>query len=122
VIERSIRFNIHSQHTLTELLEQKKSLSNLYTYNPGEKIAESEIASAIEEAIHAEPSPYDSHPAPHTRFELVHALDTGHTDRTGSTVAELWDLFQDKETLQLSGVAENVSGGEKTKVFFRLAI
>ena len=85
---------------MQEVVDEKKPLANFYTYRPHKELDEVEIVSAVEEAITAEPSPYDSHPAPRTRFELVHALGATAEGDLSDAGADVWELFEDREQLQ----------------------
>ena len=44
------------------------------------------------EAIHARPSPYDSHPSPVDRFALVNALRTDGARRSADDEQDAWCL------------------------------
>jgi Zn-dependent protease with chaperone function len=101
VIERSIRFDLHTQVALVEVIEQKRALANLYRYRVrGKTPAEKEIEKAIEEAIHAEPSPYDSHPSPVDRFAWVDALPKRAIESSPDDTLEVWALFGDRAKLE----------------------
>lgn len=100
VIRQSIKFDFHAQHTLNEVVEQQKPLSNLYTYSPEKKPEPPEIEDAVKEAVHAQPTVYDSHPAPADRFQWVHALGAKGTGLKPGDTAEAWTLFHDPDQLQ----------------------
>jgi len=97
VIAASVRFDAQSTAVLNEVVEKKRGLRNLYTYEPEEKPNQGEIESAIEEALSREASPYDSHPAPAERFALVHKLRAPEPEDDDS---EALDLFGDRDALQ----------------------
>jgi len=101
VIERSIRFDAHVQHALGEVIEQKKSLANLYQYRvKGKTPAEKEFKKAIKEALNAEPSPYDSHPSPADRFAWVAALPKRERQTSAEDELEVWELFADRKKIE----------------------
>ena len=100
VVERSVRFQAHANATLQEVVDGKMALANLYSFKPSKGPAESEIVEAVGEAIHAKPSPYDSHPSPVERFALVHALRTDKTREPADAEREAWELFEDPAGIQ----------------------
>jgi Zn-dependent protease with chaperone function len=101
VIERSIRFDAHVQYALSEVIEEKRALANLYRYRVrGKTPEEAEITKAVDEALHAEPSPYDSHPSPADRFAWVDALPKRELERSPEDSREVWDLFSDRAKLE----------------------
>ena len=101
VIERSIRFDVHTQVALSEVIEQQRALANLYRYRVrGKAPDEAEITKAIDEAIHAEPSPYDSHPSPVDRFTWVNALPKRTIEGSPDDTLEVWELFSDRAKLE----------------------
>jgi hypothetical protein len=100
VVERSVRFQAHANSTLQEVIGGKLALTNLYCYTPSKGPAESEVMEAVGEAIHAKPSPYDSHPSPLERFTLVHALRTNDAGPLIDAQHEAWDLFEDPAGIQ----------------------
>lgn len=100
VIRQSVRFDFHAQNTLNEVVEQQKPLANLYTYQPQARPENAEIEDVVKEAIHAQPSVYDSHPAPADRFEWVHALGAKGTGLNPGDTAEVWTVFSNPDHLQ----------------------
>ncbi|MDI1444424.1 M48 family metalloprotease [Polyangium sp. 6x1] len=101
VIERSIRFDMHAQAALSEVIQEKRALANLYRYRVrGEPPKEAEIEKALDEAIHAEPSPYDSHPSPKDRFAWVNALPKRAIEAAPDDALEVWALFGDRAKLE----------------------
>jgi Zn-dependent protease with chaperone function len=100
VVERSIRFQAHANATLQEVVNGKTALANLYSYEPAKPPTESEVAEAVNKAIHARPSPYDSHPSPVARFALVSALRTGGARRSADDEQDAWCLFDDPVAVQ----------------------
>jgi hypothetical protein len=102
VIRQSVKFDFHAQNTLNEVVEQQKPLANIYTYQPQTKAENAEVEEAVREAVHLQPSVYDSHPAPADRFEWVHALGadaTGTGLKPGDT-ADVWSVFSNPDELQ----------------------
>lgn len=102
VIERSVRFDLHAQSTLNEVIENAKPLANFYTFAPSLRPDETEIVEAVSRAVNAQPSPYDSHPAPTTRFELVHGLNAEPTGSLADAEQDAWSLFTDPGAIQRS--------------------
>jgi Zn-dependent protease with chaperone function len=101
VIERSIRFDAHTQIALAEVIESKVALTNLYRYEvKGERPPEKQIKKAIKEVLTAEPSPYDSHPSPAERFALIAALPKCKLDTTPDDELDAWELFADRKALE----------------------
>jgi Zn-dependent protease with chaperone function len=112
VIERSIRFDVHASATLNQVVEEVKPLSNLYSFSPSDLPGEVEIVQAVEQALAAEPSPYDSHPAPRDRFRLVHALEASPDGDLSDAAEDAWSLFADREQIErwmTDRVRQNVS-------------
>jgi Zn-dependent protease with chaperone function len=100
VVERSIRFQVHANSTLQEAVEGKMALSNLYTYRPSKLPTETEILEALGKQIDAKPSPYDSHPSPAERFELVHALRATGAGALSDVEQDAWSVFEDAPAIQ----------------------
>ena len=94
-MERSIRFQAHANATLQEVVSGKTALANLYSYKPAKAPTEHEVVEAVDKAIHAEPSPYDSHPSPAARFALVNALRTDGARRSADDEQDAWCLFDE---------------------------
>ena len=100
VIEADLRFAPHANATIAEVLEARRGLRNLYSFEPAERLdTEVDYAKEVEAIIHAEPSPYDSHPRPADRFRWVRALapneDEGEKER-----APAWSLFEDRGAIE----------------------
>lgn len=100
VIRQSVKFDFHAQNTLNEVVEQQQPLANLYTYQPQQKSENAEIEDAVKESIHAQPTVYDSHPAPAARFEWVHALGAKGTGLKPGDSSEVWTVFSNPDQLQ----------------------
>jgi Zn-dependent protease with chaperone function len=101
VIARTVRFDAHVQSALGEVIEEQRPLRNLYRYRvKGKAPDEAELAHAIDEAINAEPSPYDSHPSPAHRLALVAALPARVVETSPDDAREVWDLFSDRRELE----------------------
>lgn len=99
-IAADLRFDAHAQATVREVVNSRKSLRNLYSYAPAEPASEAaDIEQKVEEAIHAEPSPYDSHPRPADRFRWARALASAHgsSDELGDPA---WSLFSDRAAIE----------------------
>jgi Zn-dependent protease with chaperone function len=98
VIARSVRFDFQAGASIQEAADGAKPLVNLYRHVPTKQPDEAEVTTAIEAALHREPSPYDSHPAPQQRIAYVHALGAPVPFEISSETA--WDLFADREALE----------------------
>jgi Zn-dependent protease with chaperone function len=112
VIERAVRFDAHAGATLKEVVVAKQPLLNLYTHRPVDAPDESAIQQAVQQAMNAAPSPYDSHPAPADRLRWVKAVAAGsQAPPSPEDDAEVWGLFEGRERIEqrLTGeVRENV--------------
>ncbi len=97
VIRRSALFGAHVNATLDEVVTGKLPLQNLYTYKPAKK---NDVEKAIEEAIDAEPSAYDSHPSPRARFEAAAALAVPPPEAGPDDAEPAWSLFSDRRRLE----------------------
>jgi Zn-dependent protease with chaperone function len=97
VIRRSALFDAHANATLKEVVNAKQPLLNLYTYKPQEK---EDVAQAIEDALHAKPSAYDSHPSPQERFDAARALAVPAPEAGPDDDAPAWSLFSDRRKLE----------------------
>lgn len=101
VIERSIRFDVHVQRTIGDVLDRKRGLRNLYRYEPkGGGPPEEEYEKAIEAAIHEPPSPYASHPSPIDRMQWVRALPPKSRRPCENDELEVWELLEGREELE----------------------
>ena len=99
VIERGIRFSAHANATLGEVVEGRRALANLYSYQPSAAPDPEEIQAEVKRAIHREPSPYDSHPSPVKRFLWTRLVPSpGQTSPEDEN--EVWTLFRDREALE----------------------
>ncbi len=74
VIERSVRFDAHLNVTLSEVVNNKMALPNLYAFAPATPAPEGNVEKAIAEAFGKKPTPFDSHPCPEDRLSWVRAL------------------------------------------------
>ncbi|MES1244524.1 MAG: M48 family metalloprotease [Acidobacteriota bacterium] len=99
VIRRDLLFNAHANATLNEVVEAKRALANLYSYQPSAVPDAATIESEMETALNREPSPYDSHPSPVDRFRWTRALaSTGRPAPEDGE--EAWTLFRDREAVE----------------------
>ena len=55
-------------------MQTQLPVANLYRFETSALAGDSDLKQEIEEALRAEPSPYDSHPSPMDRFKWVHAV------------------------------------------------
>lgn len=112
VIERSAYFNAFSTAALNEVIRKNEPLPNLYAYRPS-KLDTASIDYQIEEALHAEASPYDSHPCPADRIRWVQAIGSGQAS-SAEDDSPAWSLFGDREEIErrLTGqVRHNIQHG-----------
>jgi Zn-dependent protease with chaperone function len=101
VVGREVLFGASLTAAVREAVERKTPVPNLYSYRTEKPVDESEISAEIEKALNAEPSPYDSHPAPAHRFRWVHALDSGGAaPPTRDDSEPAWNLFADREAIE----------------------
>ena len=100
VVERAIRFDVHANSTIQEVVDGKLALHNLYSFKPSRVPSEREIREAVGAAIDAKASPYDSHPSPAERFKLVNALPSGRSVDPADAERDAWDLFEDPGRIQ----------------------
>jgi Zn-dependent protease with chaperone function len=98
-IAQSIRFDDHAQRTLREVVEGGQPLANLYRFEPAlRKVPLSKpVHVLIEEALAAEPSPYDSHPRPKDRIAWVVRI-AAPPEPDDDLPA--WELFDRREVLE----------------------
>jgi Zn-dependent protease with chaperone function len=122
VVERSVRFDAHATATLREVVDQKVPLANLYTYTPA-KLA-STVDSEVEESLNRKASPYDSHPSPCERFELVHALPQRARAAEADDETPVWSVFTNPDALQhamTAQVRENVKASYGVEILAPVA-
>lgn len=100
VIERSIRFDAQANAAFSEHAYDRRALVNVYQFTPKEAIEESDVADAVEQTIAAEPSAYDSHPAPVDRFRWVHALEAAPSGDLSTAKRPVWSLFPNRSELE----------------------
>jgi Zn-dependent protease with chaperone function len=101
VVERSIRFNVHANSVLKEVMEGEKPLANLYSYRPQHSLAaEPDLALALDEALSRKPTPYDSHPSPVDRIAWVDALNVEGGAAQPDDRSDAWSLFSDRQELE----------------------
>jgi Zn-dependent protease with chaperone function len=98
VIERSVRFDAHVNTTLTEVIDRRRPLANLYRYTPDKETNQADLARAVREAIDADPDPYDSHPAPRDRIAWVEELAVEVEEQAHD--GDAWSLLDDGDALQ----------------------
>jgi Zn-dependent protease with chaperone function len=99
-IAADLAFDAHAQATIREVVEQRRGLRNLYAHVPAATEDEPrDLAAAVEEAVHAEPTPYDSHPRPADRFRWARAIasDSGAEPQLGPPV---WSVFLDRAAIE----------------------
>lgn len=99
VVERDLRFDRQAGATLKACVEGGAPLRNLYASAAGQALDEAEVQRALEEALSAEPSPYDSHPRPADRMAWVGDVPSAH-GRGLDDGAPAWSLFADREALE----------------------
>lgn len=102
VVERSIRFQAHVDATVKDVVDNMRPLVNLYTHQPPGSGAEGDLSAAVEAAMNAQPSPYDSHPSPSQRLEWVQAIAVQPTTHVPGVDEDAWVLFGDRAALEQS--------------------
>lgn len=102
VVERSVRFQAHVDATVKDVVDNMRPLSNLYRHQPPASAAEGDIRAAVEAAMNAQPSPYDSHPSPSQRLEWVHAVTGQPTIVMSDADEDAWLLLGDRAALEQS--------------------
>ena len=100
VIVSELRFDAHAHAAIREVLEAKQGLRNIYEHKLTTPAAsEAEVATKLEELIHEEPSPYDSHPRPADRFRWAHAIARRESGDDRSSEPS-WALFADRGEIE----------------------
>ena len=102
VVERSIRFQVHVDATVRDVIDNQRPLVNLYTHRPPASHAEGDLHAAVAAAMNAQPTPYDSHPSPSQRLEWVQAIAAQPTTREPDAVENAWMLFDKRAALEQS--------------------
>jgi len=99
MIRQELAFGAGVNSEIKESREQGRELRNLYTLplSKGGDLPE-DMAEAKAEILSRPTSPYDSHPAPKDRFELLERL--GAQDQEDEDPAPVWDLLEDPDALQ----------------------
>jgi Zn-dependent protease with chaperone function len=100
VIRSSIEFDAGANAVLHDVVTKEKSLDNLYDRLLSQDRDESDIATSVEAAINSEPSPYDSHPSPADRFELVRRLEAASVASEPGSEDEVWSLFENQSQIE----------------------
>ncbi len=100
VIERSVLFDAHANAALSSAIAARTQLTNLYQFSPAELPQQADLSQEIAAAMSRPPTPYDSHPAPLDRFAWAHAV-AGPGDTGADKDAEVWNLFEDRQDLEL---------------------
>jgi Zn-dependent protease with chaperone function len=100
VIGQGVRFGAHANAAIEECAREKRPLANLYTYRPAKGPTDDDIARAIEEAINAKPSAYDSHPSPSERFARIESLRGVHEISEDDTGEDAWTFFGERDAIE----------------------
>ncbi len=100
IVARSVRFVVHTDATLNEVIKAKQPLQNLYAFQPARPTAEGDIETRVQSALEAKPSPYDSHPASAERIAWVRALAVSGSGTSIGDGEEAWSLFPDREEIE----------------------
>ena len=98
-IRRSVEFDAHVTASLSDAVEKKMSMQNLYAFVPTTPVEPSGIESATEEAINSAPSPFDSHPAAKDRIAWVRLIGAERPIDADSA-APVWSLFHDRREIE----------------------
>lgn len=107
VIATSVRFDARVNRTIHEVLNEKKPLPNLYRYRPAASTeAETEEEAGVAKALDAEPTPYDSHPAPRQRLDWVRGYASPGLPVEAGDDEPAWNLLEGREALEEAMTAE----------------
>lgn len=88
--------------TIKDVVDNMRPLVNLYTHQPPASGAEGDLSAAVEAAMNAQPSPYDSHPSPSQRLEWVQATAVQPTTHVPGVDEDAWVFFGDRAALEQS--------------------
>lgn len=99
VIARDVEFHRLADHAVEGALKETRAIKNLYRLRANDAEIVKRIDDDVTTALERPASPYDSHPAPAERFELVRRLDAP-TPEGEDTEALAWDLFDDRKSLE----------------------
>jgi Zn-dependent protease with chaperone function len=100
VITAELRFDAHANAALTEVINTKQALRNIYEHKLTTPATnEIEVAAKLEELIHEQPSPYDSHPRPADRFRWAHAIARRESGEDRASEPS-WGLFADRDEIE----------------------
>jgi len=100
VIDRAVRFDAYVSAGLTELVQKKLPLANLYTLQPAKPADDRTLAEEVESSFHRAPSPYDSHPSPVDRVRWVELAGAAGEPPAAGDDDTVWSLFADREALE----------------------
>ncbi len=99
VIAVDLRFDAHANAVINEAAHGGGVLRNIYQYTPAKgEIEASELEAKLQEAVDAEPSPYDSHPRPADRFRWARAI--AQRDQDDCSAEPAWALFSDRAEIE----------------------
>ncbi len=102
VIAASVAFSAHADATLEEVVNEKRALTNLYAYAPAKAPDAEDVRKNIAKEIEAEPSPYDSHPAPRDRIAWVRKIAAEGAPVAADDGDDAWSLLADRAGLERS--------------------
>ncbi len=94
VIRRSAAFDAIAEKEVTDAINAKRVVVNLYTL-PAE--SSDELERQVEAEFTRSTTADDTHPSPADRFRLAQRIQSATTDTSS---AQLWDLFRDREGLE----------------------
>lgn len=100
VIARSVEFGSDLDLIVKEAVFNKWALGNVYEIEPNGKLAEAELADAVEKTMSREATRYDSHPSNKQRIELAKRLDIRRDPQDNDDVS-VWKLFPDAVGIEL---------------------
>jgi Zn-dependent protease with chaperone function/tetratricopeptide (TPR) repeat protein len=105
VIRASVAFDAHIQSVLSDVIDGKKPLRNLYRYEIENSTTPSTLEEDFDTAMSREASAFDSHPSPKERIAWVQSLNViGPFE--GKPTQEVWDLFETREYLETEMTAQ----------------
>jgi Zn-dependent protease with chaperone function/Flp pilus assembly protein TadD len=99
VIDASVRFPARAEIEIREAVEQKRPLADLFGARALGPEAAAEVERGVRGALEAEPTAYDSHPAPALRIAWVRALASRGGDAADDD-DEVWTLLPERAEVE----------------------
>jgi Zn-dependent protease with chaperone function len=99
-IAQSIRFDQRAEEAIRTAIEQRAPLANFYVDETPEHARSGEVEQAIEDALTAPGSPFDSHPPPVERIAWVRLIDAEGVPQATDDAADAWTLFEQPDAIR----------------------